>query len=165
MQSVYASKLTKEKIWPDFLAHFRSPATAASYESDIREVMEYFKRDFWKVREAEVETYFRWMEHKVEQGILSGATVAKKFRELHSFAEFACENREQYRLGKGYQDYYQSYLKRMEKQEPYARSVPAGHVDRLLAAAQEDLMAYGIILLLYRAGLTSTEIIWLRPGP
>ena len=164
MQSVYASKLTKEKIWPDFSAHFRSPSTAASYESDIREVMEYFKRDFWKVREAEVETYFRWMEHKVEQGILSGATVAKKFRELHSFAEFACENRERYRLGKGYQDYYQPYLKRMEKQEPYARSVPAGHVDRLLAAAQEDLMAYGIILLLYRAGLTSTEIIWLRPG-
>ena len=73
MQSVYASKLTKEKIWPDFSAHFRSPFTAASYESDIREVMEYFKRDFWKVREAEVETYFRWMEHKVEQGILSGA--------------------------------------------------------------------------------------------
>ena len=38
MQSVYASKLTKEKIWPDFSAHFRSPSTAASYESDIREV-------------------------------------------------------------------------------------------------------------------------------
>lgn len=163
MECVYASKLTKEKIWPDFLDHFKSPVTAASYASDIKEIMEHFQRDFWMIREVETATYFQWMENRVKQGDLSPATMAKKFRELHSFAGFACENREKYRIGKGYRDYYRPYLRLTEKPAPFARVVPPEHIDRLLAAAEEDLTAYGLILLLYRGGLTSTEITWLRP--
>lgn len=163
MDCVYASNLTKEKIWPDFLEHFKSPTTAASYASDIREIMEYFQKDFWMIREKEADTYFRQMENRVKQGTLSPGTMAKKFRELHSFAAFACGHRKKYRIGKEYQDYYQPYLRLTEKPAPYARSVPPEHIDRLLAAAEEDLAAYVIILLLYRAGLTSTEITWLRP--
>lgn len=163
LDNIYASKLTKEKIWPDFSEHFRSPTTAGSYVSDIQEIMDYFQKDFWLIREAEVEVYYRWLENKVKQGDLSPGTMAKKIRELHSFADFACGRKKQYRIGKEYRDYYQSYLRLLEKQAPYAKSVPPEHLDRLLEAAQEDLTAYGIILLLYRAGLTSTEITWLRP--
>ncbi len=75
------------------MEHFRSPTTAGSYVSDIQEIMDYFQKDFWLIREAEVEVYYRWLENKVKQGDLSPGTMAKKIRELHSFAEFACDER------------------------------------------------------------------------
>ena len=78
LDNIYASKLTKEKIWPDFSEHFRSPTTAGSYVSDIQEIMDYFQKDFWLIREAEVEVYYRWLENKVKQGDLSPGTMAKK---------------------------------------------------------------------------------------
>ena len=46
----------------------------------------------------------------------------------------------------------------MEKERGLARSVPVEHMDALLDAASEDLMAYTILTLMYRAGLSSTEV-------
>ena len=45
----------------------------------------------------------------------------------------------------------------------YANAVPVEDIDRLLVAAQENHMAYCIIILLYRMGFSSTEIIDMKP--
>ena len=45
----------------------------------------------------------------------------------------------------------------------YANAVPVEDIDRLLVAAQENHMVYCIIILLYRMGFSSTEIIDMKP--
>lgn len=163
MKSIHASELVGKRIWRDFTAHFKSQTTEGSYEADIDEIMEYFQRDFLGITENEVREYFAVLENRVKRGELMPGTMAKKFRELHSFAEYICENRERYCVGAGYQDYYYPYLKLVAKQEKYVRSVPVEHIDQLLQAAQDDMMAYCILVLLYRMGLSSTQIIELKP--
>lgn len=163
MKSIYASTLISQVIWQDFIAHFKSETTKGSYESDINEIMEYMKMDFLDIRETEVKEYFDVLTKRVEQGKLSAGTMAKKFRELHSYAEYICENREKYKVDENYLDAYYPYLRLVAKQEAYVRSVPLEHLDRLFVAAEDDLMVYCILTLLYRVGLSSTEIIELTP--
>lgn len=161
-KSIYASTLLKQRIWPDFIAHFKSQTTKGSYRADIEEIMTYFKKDFLELKEKEIEEYFTWMEHRVKQGVIKPGTMAKKFREFHSFAEYICEKREGYGIDEAYEDFYYPYLKLVAKQEKYAKCVPVEHIDKLLSAAQGNLMAYCIVVLLYRVGLTSTEITELK---
>ena len=56
-------------------------------------------------------------------------------------------------------DYFYPYLKTMAKESALAGSVPVEDMDALLNAASDDIMAYTILTLMYRAGMTSTEII------
>lgn len=163
MNSRYVSNVTRSRIWPDFVSHFQSETTAASYQADIQEIMDFFKMDFLEIGSREAEVYFERLSHCVRKGVIQPSTMAKKFRELHSFAEFICENRENYSVSGEYQDIYYPYLKRVAKQEKYTRSIPVEHIDRLLKAAEADVMAYTILVMLYRVGLSSTEIIDLKP--
>lgn len=164
IKSNYASELTSQVIWTDFTAHFRSSSTAASYASDLSEIMNYFEKDFLEIRKENVQEYFQTMQNKITQKVINPQTVAKKFRELHSFAEYICENRDEYCIDAQYQDEYYPFLKVLEKQKKFAKSVSVEHIDRLLQAAESDLQAYTIVVMLYRVGLTSTEIVQLRPG-
>lgn len=163
MNSIYASNLIKQVFLHDFTEHFKSDTTKASYKTDITEIMEYFQKDFLKIRNVEVQEYFEWMKHRVEAGIISPSTMTKKFRELHSFADYLCENREKYGIEEAYQDEYYPYLKLVAKQDKFAKSIPIEHLDKLLSAAQADMMAYCILILLYRVGLSSTEIMEIKP--
>lgn len=162
MKSIYASELIKQDIWPDFTAHFRSHTTAASYRTDIVEIMDYFHKDFLQIRKDEVKAYYEVLQNKVKREEIKPGTMAKKFRELHSFSEYICGNRKKYGIDADYKDYYYPYLKLVAKQEKFAKSVPVEDIDRLLKAAEEDTMAYCIIVLLYRVGLSSTEIAELK---
>ena len=56
-------------------------------------------------------------------------------------------------------DFFYPYLKTMTKESALAGSVPVEDMDALLKAASDDMMAYTILVLMYRAGMTSTEII------
>lgn len=163
IKSIYASELTSQYIWTDFIAHFRSSTTAASYASDLSEIMNYFEKDFVEIRNDNVQEYFQMMQNKITQKVINPQTVAKKFRELHSFAEYICENRKKYCIDDQYQDEFYPFLKVLEKQKKFAKSVPVEHIDRLLQAAEPDIQAYTIIVMLYRIGLSSTEIIQLKP--
>lgn len=163
MDSQFVSDLVKNHIWQDFTAHFRSETTAASYQADILEVMEYFQKDFLELGCREAHSYFEYLQEKVREKKIQPATMAKKFRELHSFAEFICENKEKYRVRQSYEDVFYPYLKRVAKQEKYTKSIPVEELDRLLKAAEEDIMAYTILVLLLRVGLSSTEMIGLKP--
>ncbi|MGN1378279.1 MAG: tyrosine-type recombinase/integrase [Dorea sp.] len=162
MNSLYASQLVSQVIWPDFTAHFKSHTTEASYRTDISEIMEYFHKDFLEIEKYEIQEYYNFLKHKVEQKEIRPATMAKKFRELHSFAEYVCENREKYKVKEEYQDEYSPYLRQLSKQEKYARTVPVVHMDKLLKAAEDNLMEYCVLTFLLRMGLTSTEVMQLR---
>lgn len=161
MKSQFASELTM-RIWIDFKSHFKSQTTEASYQSDLDEIMEYTGKDFLKLSCADVDNYYNYMKERIDEGQLKGSTAAKKFRELHSFAQYLCENRENYHIQS--EDLYEPYLKLLEKQEKLAKSVPVGDIDKLFEAAKNDRMAYCIFALLYRMGLSSTEIIELSPN-
>lgn len=157
-----ASALVRDRIWPDFITHFKSETTAASYQADIMEIMRYFEKDFLEINKKDVSVYFEHLQKKVEDRNLAPATMAKKLRELHSFADYICLNREVYQITDSFQDEYEYYLQYAAKQETYTHTIPAEHMDRLLKAAQQDLMAYTVLSLLLRVGLSSTEIIRLK---
>lgn len=133
MKSQFASELTM-RIWIDFKSHFKSQTTEASYQSDLDEIMEYTGKDFLKLSCADVDNYYNYMKERIDEGQLKGSTAAKKFRELHSFAQYLCENRENYHIQS--EDLYEPYLKLLEKQEKLAKSVPVGDIDKLFEAAK-----------------------------
>lgn len=162
MNSLYASQLISQVVWPDFIAHFKSHTTQASYQADIIEIMNYFQMDFLEIGKDEVQVYFFYLKHRVEQKEIRPGTMSKKFRELHSFAEYVCENREKYKISEEYQDVYYPYLRQLAKQEKYARAVPVVHLDELLKAAEGHLMEYCVLTFLFRVGLTSTEVMRLK---
>lgn len=162
MNSPYASTLICNQIWQDFTAHFKSDTTAASYQTDLDEVMNYFQKDFLQIGQEEVNLYFQQMQSRVNSEKIKPTTMAKKFRELHSFAEYICEHRKRYEIGTEFQDWYFLYLKQVAKQEKYTKSISIEDMDKLLEAAKEDGMVYTILVLLYRVGLSSSEITALK---
>ena len=147
------------KIWNLFRNRFKSSVTEASYWSDITEFCRFTGKQFDTSGRKDVERYYRMMGKKVEEGKISPLTLTKKFRELHSFASFLTE--EGYASG---EDYFYPYLKHLKKEDRLAKSIPVEHMDALLSAASENLMCYAILSLMYRAGLSSTEISGLN-GP
>ena len=90
------------------------------------------------------------------------STMAKKIRELHSLAEYICDERGKYKVPASFQDYFLPYLKRIAKIDKYAKTIPVEHIDKIFTEAQDDLQAYCIFALLQRVGLSSTEIVGLK---
>lgn len=158
MTSIYASDQFRQVIWPDFTAHFRNRSTEASYRTDVMEFMAIYEMDFLQITDRTVADYYARMQGKVESGLVQPSTMAKKFRELHSLAAFIYEEREHYQVPATFQDYFYPYLKHVAKIEKHAKSIPIDHIDRMLVAAQDDAMAYCILVLMQRVGLSSTEI-------
>ena len=75
---------------------------------------------------------------------------------------FISDNRKEYCVPNTFKDYFIEYLGFVEKQEKLAKTIPLDHMDQLLAAAQDNIMAYCILVLLQRVGMTSTDIIELK---
>ncbi len=162
MNSIYASEKTKQVIWPDFIAHFKSSSTTASYRADLDELMNFLQKDFLKITKKDVEIYFEDLQKKVEEKRLQPITVAKKIKEAHSFADYIVQNKEKYKIKKTFRDEFEPYLKLVAKQQRFANLVPVEDIDKLYQAAKDDEMAYCIFALLHRVGLSSTEIIHLK---
>lgn len=146
------------ELWNLFQRRFKSVVTEASYRSDIMEFCRFTGKRFDETEKEDVRQYYRSMEKKVSDGRLSPLTLTKKFREMHSYACFLMEE------GMIAEDYFYPYLKNMKKEDRLAKSIPVEHMDALLKAASDDLMSYAVLTLMYRAGLSSTEIAVLR-GP
>ena len=96
MRSIYASEQLGQVIWPDFANNFKSESSVGSYLSDINEFMDFIKKDFLILSASDVNNYYNEMKAKVTNGDIQGNTMAKKFKELHSFAMFIIENRKEY---------------------------------------------------------------------
>ena len=144
------------EMWNLFRKRFRSETSEASYWSDISEFCRIVGKPFEEANRNDVRMYYESVTAAVTSGKISMITRTKKFRELHSYAAFLNEN-----TGEEH-DYFYPYLKNMAKETRLAGNVPVGDMDALLRAAENDLSAYTILTLMYRAGLTSTEIISLR---
>lgn len=146
------------ETWNLFRKRFRSETTEASYRSDISEFCRIVGKPFEEAGREDVRKYYEYMTAAVTSGKISMITRTKKFRELHSYASFLNEhdgNRDEH-------DYFYPYLKNMAKESRLAGSVPVEDMDALLRAAENNLAAYTILTLMYRAGMTSTEIVSLR---
>lgn len=154
-------EFVNKKMWEMFRKRFKSNSTEASYWSDITEFCRFCGKKLEEADIGDVERYHAFMRKKMENGRISPLTVTKKFREIHSFLQFAAEQSGDETT---YRDYFYPYLKNMEKERGLARSVPVEEMDALLGAASENLMVYTILTLMYRAGLSSTEIAGLS-GP
>lgn len=158
MNSIYASEQIKQDIWPDFIKHFRSKSSIASYKSDIGEYLGFIKKDFLLQNSKDADDFYNYLMKKYEDGKIQAATVAKKIWELHSFSDYIYENKDNFDIPDSFDDVFSPYLSKLAKVEKYAKSVPVDHIDKIMNAAQSDLMAYCILTLLYRVGLSSTEI-------
>lgn len=143
--------------WEIFRKRFKSDTTEGSYLSDIREYCRIIEKPFVDSNSDDVRRYYERMLEQVKSGRLSRITLTKKFRELHSYSSFLME--QGYYLGEKDHDFFYPYLKNMTKESALAGYVPVEDMDALLKAASKDRTAYTIITLLYRAGMTSTEII------
>ncbi|MBC5687711.1 tyrosine-type recombinase/integrase [Mediterraneibacter sp. NSJ-55] len=160
MSQNFPNEFVNMNIWKLFCLHFKSETTSLSYWSDIQEFCQFTEKPFVKTAEEDVRAYFEFSKERVKRGKISALTATKKFRELHSFAVFTAEKDET--AGSTFQDYFYPYLKGMAKDEKFARYIPIEDMDALLEAAKEDRMAYTILTLMYRAGLSSSEIVSLN---
>ena len=154
-------EFVNKKLWKTFRRRFKSHTTEASYWSDISEFCRICGKKAEDTDKGDVDRYYIYMKKRIERGIISPLTVTKKFRELHSFFKFAEEETGD---AAAYKDYFYPYLKNMEKEKGLARSIPVEDMDALLKAASDHLASYTILTLMYRAGLSSTEITGLN-GP
>ena len=163
VESLHANQKVSQQIWVDFIAHFKSDTTVRSYQSDLVECCSYLNKVFAEINHVDAKCLFEWLTSKVEEGNLKPATMAKKFREYHSMAQYLCENREKYGVSAEFEDYFYPYLTKVAKQEKLAKAIPIEEIDRLLKVSEEDLSAFTMLILLYRIGLSSTEIVGIRP--
>lgn len=162
MDNIHLDKRISRQVWADFTAHFRSSTTIGSYRSDITEMCNYFKKNYVEIDSADVKDLFIWLSHRVEQSEIKPATMAKKFREYHSLAQYLCVNKEKYGIPDEYEDFFYPYLTKVARQEKFAKAIPIEEIDKLFDVAQADIMVYTIFILLFRAGLSSTEIIEIK---
>lgn len=163
MDSIYASEQFCQVIWPDFISHFKNENTAREYGNTITEFLEFYKKDFLQIDSLDIALrYFQHMEDKVETQDIEPSTMSKKYRQIHSVAEYICKNREQYDVSESFQDYFSVYLSKLEPIALSNQSVPIEDIDKLLQAASDDTMAYCIMSMIYRVGLTSVEITELK---
>lgn len=150
----------KLEIWNSFKSRFKSPTSEASYKSDILEFCRFTEKDFDETLSIDVQNYYEHLRLKVKKGMISTLTMTKKFRELHSLSHFIIEEfSDQVSLN---EDYFYQYLKLLDKEKEFARSIPIEHMDKLLQAASIDLNVYTMLVFMYRVGLSSTEIISLK---
>lgn len=158
----------KKEVWELFCKKFKSDVTAASYKSDLSEFCRFTEKCFQETDFSDVQKYYIYMQKKIKNGQIGPLTVTKKFRELHSFSKFLLEEwsdrLEDESKTSSFKDYFEPYLKQLVKEKELARMIPLEHIDRLLTASAENHMVYTILTLMYRAGLSSTEIIALK-GP
>ena len=152
-----------QTIWKHFISHFKNQNSAASYQSDTIEFLEFVQKSFLEVTAADVEDYYNTQQKKIKEKELQPSTVAKKIRELNSLAMYIEENKDYYQIKHTYQNHFAAYLPYIEKMSKFAHSVPIEDIDKLLIVTQPNYMAYCVITLLYRMGLSSTEIIELTP--
>ena len=116
MNDSYVSDTLKDVIWPEFLAHFKSETTKASYETDLIEFMHFMKKDFLEMEQKDVAEYFGYLQEKVKAGSLKGSTVSKKIRELHSLADYIIQNQQEMGImtGTEFADWFAEYLPGLE---------------------------------------------------
>ncbi|MGN0466635.1 MAG: tyrosine-type recombinase/integrase [Lachnospiraceae bacterium] len=160
--SIYASKITKEEIWPEFSKRFRNAASHNVYFCDINEAMDYLEKDFIDFRQKDTDKYYDYLIKKTKSQLLKATTVKKKLNELHKFSEFIVEYRDVFGVSKEFEDFFKRYAVQYVADYETTELMPIQKVDAILQSAREDLMDYFILSLAFRMTLKSTQIIELK---
>ena len=163
MISQYVSEQFGKVIWGDFIRGFKSNTSTNMYKADVTEFLNLIKKDFLNISRSDVDVYYEFLTEKVNDGKIQPGTMAKKFRELHSVASFIEKHRTEYDVPDTFEDFFYPYLLRVAKVESFAKTVPTEHIDKLLVASKEDRMSFCMFTLIFRVGLSSTELIELKP--
>ena len=162
MDILHPDKKISNLIWTDFTAHFKSETTIGTYQSDISEACNLLKKKFVDIDNKDVKELFNCFSRKIKKYEMKPTTMAKKFREYHSLAKYLCENKGKYTLDDRFEDFFYPYLTLVAKQEKFAKAIPIEEIDKLFLFSQTDIMVYLIFMLLFRVGLSSTEIIGIK---
>ena len=162
MISKYASEQFDKEIWADFIRGFKNETSIAVYKGDVAEFLNNRKKDFLDMSFGDVKAYYEFLQEKVDSGKLQPRTMAKKFRELHSLAAFVMKNKSRYDVPEVFDDFFFPYLIGLAKVEDVAKTIPSEHIDKLLIASREEYMSFCILTLIFRVGLSSTELIELK---
>lgn len=162
MQDSYVSKQMTDIIWEDYIKHFSTGTTVGSYKSDLEEFCSYMQKDFLLMQADDVKQFFNHIQKKVDSGELKSSTMAKKFHELHSIADFIKGNMDVYEVPTTFDDFFYPYLLQVAEVAKEAKTIPLEHVDLLFHAANDDMMAYTIMTLMFKTGLKSSEVTALK---
>lgn len=149
-------------IWKEFAGHFKNKETGSAYLAEIKEFEKFCDKAFLNSGKKDAEAYFEFLGKQEHLQKIQMNTLAKKLWELHSFADFVLTKKEEYPVPKDFCDAFYPLLETVKGQENIVHSVSVEDMDALYQAAQDDIMAYTIIALIHRAGLSSTEISGLR---
>ena len=161
MNSSYASEKFKDVIWKDYITRLSRKTTVKSYESAMDEIMDIQKKDILDIRQNDADQYFEYLKKKESLQKIKSSTVATKIRWAHSVFSFLEENKGVY--GIITEDYFKKFLDQIEKVSTHAQAAPLEDIDKILQAAQVNLMDYCVLLMLFRVGLTTMEVADLRP--
>ena len=155
---------TTVMLWEKFIEHFRNPKTRETYFGDINEFLEMTEKDFLLLQNSDVKAYYQEMKKRVEHQEIRSKTLEKKLKELHAFADFILKQKKEYEIPSSFQDYFYTYLIYFDKEDSVKEVFPIEDLDKMLKAAEEEYMAYTILVLFYRIGLLSTDICSLKPN-
>lgn len=166
--SIYMSYITEKEIWPIFITHFKNKnVSQENYFGDINEFLDLCQKDFLQVREKDVDEYYNWLLLKIRQKQMKATTLQKKMKELHKFSDFIMKNKfqfkEQWKVPLTFDNFFYKYVAKFLSNEEAVKPVSIEDIDKMLEAAQDDLMAYTILVLFCRVGLRSTEVCALKP--
>ncbi len=161
--SLYLS-VTTTMIWEKFIYHFRNHKTKETYFGDLNEFLDMIQKDFLRIQQQDVEQYYQKMKKKVEEHEIRSKTLEKKLKELHAFAEFVLNQKNEYEIPDSFQDYFYNYLIYFDKEDKVKEVVPIEDLDKMLKAAEEEKMSYAILVLFYRMGLLSTDVCDIKPN-
>ena len=166
--SIYMSYITEKEIWPIFITHFKNKnVSQENYFGDINEFLDLCQKDFLKITEKDVDEYYNWLLLKIRQKQMKVTTLQKKMKELHKFSDFIMKNKfqfkEQWKVPLTFDNFFYKYVAKFLSNEEAVKPVSIEDIDKMLEAAQDDLMAYTILVLFCRVGLRSTEVCALKP--
>lgn len=101
-----ANNIAEQAVWIEFAEHFKNQDTALAYLKEILECENVCMTDFFQMSSKDVELYYINMRQKEAAGKLSMSTLCKKFWELHSFAAYAADHKEEFGLPRAFEDYF-----------------------------------------------------------
>lgn len=147
-------------IWNDFQNKLKTDRAKDNYFSTLCMICNFASKDFLDLTYSDADKYFRMLqEPKSKSKRVKLSTVQGRLSALRSVSSYIKEFESRYDLGEVYENFF-FYIK-LPEQDVFLKKedVPTiNEVDRLLIAADNNLMMFLIISMVFRCGFTASEI-------
>lgn len=151
------ASIMNDIIWTYF--NFKHKNSLKTHQTDVKLLTEYLGKEFEDLNKDDVTKYYQYCMRNVKDGTYKLSTVAKKFAEFSSIAKKIEEHIDDFHLlsySNPFEEFTYSLNKYIVEKPP---SVPNEiWIDRLLTAAQSNIMHYLIISFAYRCALKPSDI-------